>query len=178
MIKNWIYFFNKSIDLAWATFCSYLNHTMPENSKNSAQAILQICYSGNLLIIFVFFLFAIIKFLFRSFIQVSEKVISDFKLEYFLMCVHGWSKFFLLSFFSFNLNNFYPINQGLGSIIGGYLISCYGTRITFAVYAFASLIAIFIFVFVMNVYKKKLAPTVVLGTVNFFSINVIIEILK
>ena len=49
---------------------------------------------------------------------------------------------------------------GLGSIIGGFLISAYGTRVTFAIYAFSSLVAIGIFVVVMNIYKRQLAPTV------------------
>ena len=61
------------------------------------------------------------------------------------------------------LLNIFPFTQGLGSIIGGFLISAYGTRYTFALYAFASLFAICIFVLIMNVYKQQLAPTVNLG---------------
>lgn len=30
----------------WACFCSYLNHTIPESSKDSTQAILQIVHTG------------------------------------------------------------------------------------------------------------------------------------
>lgn len=56
--------------------------------------------------------------------------------------------------------NFAFLHTGLGSIIGGILISAYGTRVTFAIYAFSSLVAICIFVVIMNVYKRQLAPTV------------------
>ena len=60
----------------------------------------------------------------------------------------------------FSSNHFFSFVAGLGSIIGGYLISAYGTRVTFAIYAFSSLIAICVFVVIMNIYKRQLAPTV------------------